>query len=350
VCAGQLRVMPPQASRPQASRPPADPAAADLSTGGRPSASRPEATRATRRTVLVAGAANGFVFAVKLTAGILAGSSAMLAEAAHSLADTLDQAFLLTSVRQSERPPDRQHPFGYGQARYFWSLLAAFGIFIAGAGFSVFEGILGLQRGTGNHGVLPAYLALALSGAAEGISLVRAARQSRAQARDRGIPLLQHVRSSPDITVKTALFEDSAAIVGLLLALAGLVLRQVTGLEVFDAASSIAIGVLLVVIAVRLGAENRALLIGQAADPDQLAQIQAKIEHAPGIAALLDLDTMQLGPDHLIVAARVAFADDISADQAEDLADRIDAELARSLPVVPHVFLDPTTLRNGRHG
>lgn len=150
--------------------------------------------------------------------------------------------------------------------------------------------------------------------------------------------------------MKTALFEDGAAIAGLLLALAGLVLRQLTGLEVFDAASSIAIGLLLVVIAVRLGAENRALLIGQAANPDQLAQIQAEIEHAHGITALLDLDTMQLGPDHLSVAARVAFADGISADRAEDLADRIDPELARSLPVVPHVFLDPTQLRNGRPG
>jgi cation diffusion facilitator family transporter len=336
----------------QASSVPADPADADVSVAAQSpedqrSGDRSRATKATRRTVLVAGGANVFVAAVKLTAGILVGSSAMLAEAAHSVADTLDQAFLLASVRQSERPPDRQHPFGYGQVRYFWSLLAAFGIFIAGAGFSVFEGILALQRGPGHHGVLPAYVALALSGAAEGISLLRAVRQTRAQARDRGVPLLEHVRTSPDTTVKTALFEDSAAIVGLLLALAGLVLRQLTGKEVYDAASSIAIGVLLVVIAVRLGAENRALLIGQAANPGQLEQIRAEIEQTPGITALLDLDTMHLGPDHLIVAARVAFADDISADQAEDISDRIDAELASRLPVVAHVFLDPTQLRAG---
>jgi cation diffusion facilitator family transporter len=335
----------------QASPVPVNPTDAEVSTAARSAGDqqpgdRSRATKATRRTVLVAGGANVFVAAVKLTAGILVGSSAMLAEAAHSVADTLDQAFLLASVRQSERPPDRWHPFGYGQVRYFWSLLAAFGIFIAGAGFSVFEGILALQRGAGHHGVLPAYVALALSAAAEGISLLRAVRQSRAQARDRGVPLLEHVRTSPDTTVKTALFEDSAAILGLLLALAGLVLRQLTGMEVFDAASSMAIGVLLVVIAVRLGAENRALLIGRAADPEQLDQIRAEIEQTPGITALLDLDTMHLGPDHLIVAARVAFADDISADQAEDVADRIDGKLARQLPVVAHVFLDPTQLRS----
>ena len=110
------------ASQPPDSQPPdSRPRGGGSFDRGQPSARRPEATKATRRTVLVAGAANVFVFAVKLTAGILAGSSAVLAEAAHSLADTLDQAFLLTSVRQSERPPDRQHPFGYGQVRYFWS-------------------------------------------------------------------------------------------------------------------------------------------------------------------------------------------------------------------------------------
>jgi cation diffusion facilitator family transporter len=134
----------------------------------------PGASRSTRRTVLIAGAANLFVAAIKLAAGILVGSSAMLAEAAHSLADTLNQAFLLTSVHRSARPPDRRHPFGYGQERYFWSLLAAFGIFIAGGGFSVFEGILALSRTPSKGGLLVAYAALALSGVAEGISLIRA--------------------------------------------------------------------------------------------------------------------------------------------------------------------------------
>jgi cation diffusion facilitator family transporter len=303
------------------------------------------ASRSTRRTVLIAGSANLFVAVIKLAAGILAGSSAMLAEAAHSVADTLNQAFLLTSVHRAERPADRRHPFGYGQERYFWSLLAAFGIFIAGAGFSFFEGILALGRsGGGQQGLLVAYLALAASGAAEGISLIRAVGQTRAQARSRHLGLLEHVRNSPDTTLKAAFFEDSAAIVGLLLALAGLLLRQLTGSEVFDAASSMAIGVLLVAVAVRLGADNRELLIGRSADPRQLAVIRAEIEETVGVAALLELLTMHLGPDHLIVAARIAFDDGMSADQAEDLADSLDKRLADRLVVVPHVFLDPTQL------
>ena len=301
--------------------------------------------RSTLLTVLIAGAANLFVAAIKLAAGLLAGSSAMLAEAAHSVADTLNQVFLLTSVHQARRPADREHPFGYGQERYFWSLLAAFGIFIAGAGFSVFEGILALGRSSGERGVLVAYIALGLSAVAEGISFARATAQTRAQAKERNLRLFEHIKTSPDTTVKAALFEDSVAIAGLGFAFAGLVLRQLTGSEVWDAAASMAIGALLIAAAIRLGADSRDLLIGRAADPDQLQLIQSHIARTEGVTAVLDVLTMHLGPDHLIVAARVAFDDDISADRAEDLADNIDKELKERLPVVPHVFIDPTQLQ-----
>lgn len=307
-------------------------------------AARARETQSTRRTVLIAGAANLLVALVKLAAGIVVGSSAMLAEAAHSVADTLNQAFLLASVHQAQRPANPEHPFGYGQERYFWSLLAAFGIFIAGAGFSVFEGVLALGRAGGNRELLFAYLALGVAAIAEGTSLVRATWQARGQARQRQVGLLQHIRSSPDTTVKAALFEDTVAIVGLLLAFAGLLLRQLTGSEIYDAAASIAIGALLVAVAIRLGADNRELLIGKAADPDQLAAIRSHIDATPGINAVLDLLTMHLGPDHLIVAAKVAFDDNLSADRAEDVADAIDARLSAQLPVIPHVFLDPTQL------
>jgi cation diffusion facilitator family transporter len=177
---------------------------------------------ATKRTVLIAGAANLFVAVIKGGAGVLTGSSAMLAEAAHSVADTLNQAFLLTSLRTGSKPADADHPFGYGQERYFWSLLAAFGIFIAGAGFSFFEGALAFTRTESSRDVIVAYVVLAVAGAAEGTSLIRAYRQVSAQARQAHVSLPDQVRSSPDTTVKTAFFEDSAAIIGLVLAAAGL--------------------------------------------------------------------------------------------------------------------------------
>lgn len=303
---------------------------------------------ATGRTVLIAGGANIFVGAVKLIAGILVGSSAMVAEAAHSAADTLNQGFLWTSLRQSARPADTRHPFGYGQERYFWSLLAAFGIFIAGAGFSIFEGLLALGH-KGSENPLLAYVVLVVAGAAEGASLIRVLVQFRSEARRKHTEILDQMRDSPDTTVRTTLFEDSAAMVGLAFAAAGLALRQVTGSPVWDGGASIAIGCLLIVVAVKLGMDSKEFLIGRAAGPAQLGIIQEEIEKTAGVDKLLDLLTMYLGPDQLIVAAKVAFSDGISADRAEDVADDIDKRLSARLPLVPHVFLDPTQTGPAAH-
>jgi cation diffusion facilitator family transporter len=296
----------------------------------------------TKKTVLIAGAANLFVALIKAAAGVLVGSSAMLAEAAHSVADTLNQVFLLTSINRSRKPADEEHPFGYGQERYFWSLLAAFGIFVLGAGFSVFEGILSLGRSSESGSALVAYIVLVVAGAAEATSFVRAYSQVRAEASEEHAELLDHLRSSADTTVKAALFEDSAAMVGLVLAAAGIGLRQLTGSGVWDGGASIAIGVLLVVVAVRLGMDNMDLLIGRAADSRELAGIRTEIESTDGVDELRELLTMHLGPDHLIVAARVSFTDGLTSDDMEDLSDQIDRRLARKLPQDAHVFIDPT--------
>ncbi|HEY6493614.1 MAG TPA: cation diffusion facilitator family transporter, partial [Trebonia sp.] len=295
----------------------------------------------TRRTVIVAGAANLVVGLVKLAAGIMTGSSAMLAESAHSAADTLDQTFLLLSLRQAERPASREHPFGHGQERYFWALLAAFGIFIAGGGFSVFEGILALTRSQ-HEDPLIAYVALAIAFVAEGTSLIRAFWQVRREARQGHEELLDHVESSPDITVKVALFEDSTAVVGLVIAALGVGLSQLTGSPAWDGGASIAIGVLLVILAVKLARDSKDLLIGRAASPELERLISEEIESTQGVDALLDLRTMHMGPDSLIVAARVALKDEVGANQAEDLADKIDRRLSERLPLQPHVFIDPT--------
>ena len=170
----------------------------------------------TTRTVLIAGGANIIVMIAKLVAGVLTGSSAMLAEAAHSFADTLNQVFLFTSVRQGQRPADEEHPFGYGQERYFWSLLAAFGIFVAGAGFSIFEGILSMHSKTSDF--LIAYVVLGVCAIAEGTSFIRAYGQLHGEAQRSHTHTLEHVKTSRDTTVKAALFEDTAAVIGLALA------------------------------------------------------------------------------------------------------------------------------------
>ena len=299
-----------------------------------------ESRKSTTRTVLIAGGANIIVMVAKLVAGVLTGSSAMLAEAAHSFADTLNQVFLFTSVRQGQRPADEEHPFGYGQERYFWSLLAAFGIFIAGAGFSIFEGILSLHSKTNDF--LIAYVVLAVCAIAEGTSFIRAYGQLRGEAHRSHTHTLEHVKTSRDTTVKAALFEDTAAVIGLALAAGGLLLEQITGSPVYDGGASIAIGVLLIVVAFRLGMDSRELLIGRSADPKVLEVIREEIENTPGVDGLLGLQTMHVGPDSLIVAARVALSDDSSAGQVEDLSEDIDHRLSERLPVTPYVFIDPT--------
>ena len=222
------------------------------------------APRAARRTVLVALAANASIAVAKLVAGLISASSAMLAESAHSVADTMNQVFLLASLKLGEREADAEHPFGYGKERFFWSFLAAVGIFVAGAGFSLYEGlqrIFGATSEEGSYGVAYAVLAFAL--VAEGTSLVRAWRQTRGEARARRQTYLGFVRASRDPTTKTVLFEGSAAVVGVLLAFAGVGLREVTGDAAPDAAASIAVGLLLAYVAVRIGRDSRRLLLGR---------------------------------------------------------------------------------------
>ena len=298
--------------------------------------------KSTLRTVLTAGAANLVIALCKLVAGLLSGSSAMLAEAAHSVADTVNQVFLLTSLRTGARPADAEHPFGYGQERYLWSLLAAVGIFVAGAGFSIFDGVLAIISGERSGDIVIAYAVLAVSFVAEGTSLARAAHQMRGEARQRRRGLADHVRRSPDTTVKAALFEDTAALAGLVLAAVGLTLEKVTGSAAWDGGASIAIGLLLIVVACRLGQESRDGLIGHAIDPEEQRMIAAEIQSTPGIDGVVELRTMHMGPDSVIVAARVAFGEDISADRAEDIAGDIDRRLRERMSVLPHVFLDPT--------
>ena len=298
--------------------------------------------KSTLRTVLTAGVANLVIALAKLAAGLISGSSAMLAEAAHSIADTVNQVFLLTSLRTASRPPDAEHPFGYGQERYFWSLLAAVGIFVAGAGFSIFDGVLAIIRGEQTGSIVISYIVLAVSFVAEGTSLTRAAHQMSGEARQRRRRLTDHIRRSPDTTVKAALFEDTAALAGLVLAALGLGLDAVTGSAVWDGSASIAIGLLLIVVAYQLGKDSRDGLIGQAIDPEEQRMIAEEIRSTPGIDEVVELRTMHLGPESVIVAARVAFSDDISADAAEDISGDIDQRLRDRMSIQPHVFIDPT--------
>ena len=302
-------------------------------------------TAASRRTVLIALASNAIVAVVKLIGGLISGSTAMLAEAAHSLADTANQAFLLVSIALGSREPSPDQPFGYGQMRFLWTFMAAIGMFLAGAVFAIGYGVYELLAHEKASGFAVAYITLAIAFVTEGASWLRAVRQVRGEARDADLPLIRYVRGSRDPNVKMVLFEDSAALIGIFLALAGIVTDQVSGSSVFDPAASIAIGFLLVAVALWMGRDVSHLLIGGAARPEERDAMESALREFDEVDDVVELLTMALGPNALLVAARIDLADDLPPGDVEQVSDRIDERLREVVPDVTEVFLDATRPR-----
>jgi cation diffusion facilitator family transporter len=301
------------------------------------------ADAASRRTVMVALTANAVIAVAKLGAGLMTGSTAMLAEAAHSFADTVNQGFLRLSLSLGSREPTPERPFGHGQERFIWTLMAALGMFIAGAAFAVGYGTFELVHPTeSGNTYLPAYVVLGLAVVAEGSSWLRARSQTRREAEAAGRPLIEHVRRSRDPNVKMVLFEDSAALAGIAVAAAGLALHQLTGAPAWDSGASVLIGVMLMLVALAIARDTRHLLGGAAAQPDERAAIERTIEDHPGIERVHELLTLVLGPQALLVAARVDLDDRLSSDEIELLSDEIDDRLRAAVPDVTEVFLDAT--------
>jgi cation diffusion facilitator family transporter len=295
-------------------------------------------------TVVVALGANLAIAVAKITAGLIGGSSAMLAEGAHSVADTTNQVFLLISLKLGRKEADDTHPFGYGKERFFWSLLAAVGIFVSGAVFSIYEGVHGLLEGEGEAaGYLLSYAVLGVSFVAEGVSWLTAVRQLRGEAREAERGVLQHVRLSSDPTVKTVFSEDTAALVGLVLAAAGLGLHQLTGNAYWDASAAIAIGVLLAVVAYVLGRDTKEMLIGEAAPAELREGIRQSLDEHAEVDRVVEIRTMLIGPEALLVAARLDMDDALGAADVEDRTDAIAAELQKRFPQVREVYLDVTS-------
>jgi cation diffusion facilitator family transporter len=305
-------------------------------------------------TVLVALTINLLIAGAKGGAALLTGSSALLAEAAHSVADTGNEAFLLVALRRSRRPADQTHPFGYGAERFYWSLLAAIGIFVAGGVVAIYEGIRNLGRPEPLVRPLIGYGVLVVSLALEGTSWLTAYRQLRGESRGRGLPLGAYLRRTTDPTATTVFYEDSAAVIGIGFALLGVFLHQVTGSPVPDALASIAIGVLLVRVAVRLASRERELLTNQSASPAIVAAIRQRLESAPGVNAVPRLEVLVIGPRTLLVTGEVGVAEEDGADPRHDGAERLTALLAslrdqlRSQPGVAEVYLTPVPATDPR--
>ncbi|HEY0691907.1 MAG TPA: cation diffusion facilitator family transporter, partial [Kribbella sp.] len=240
-------------------------------------------------------------------------------------------------------PADDKHPFGYGLERYFWSLLAAVGIFVLGAGFSIAEGIRAVLNPEPVEELAVAYGVLVISFVFEGISWLKAVRQVRREAEAKGVSALEHLREGAEPAVKTVAFEDTAALIGLVIAAVGVTLSVVTGQEFWDGAASIAIGALLVVVAWTLGSENKAMLIGQALPEEVEKRIRATIASTPGVDSVVELLSLRLAPDQVLVVARIDLDDSkTTGAEVEQLAEVIDQRVRQEFPIVRHLFLDPT--------
>jgi cation diffusion facilitator family transporter len=293
-------------------------------------------------TVLLAGAMNLAIAVAKAVGGVLSGSSAMLSEAAHSVADTVTEVLLLTALRRSSKPADEHHPLGHGPERYFWAFLASVATFIGGAVFAVYDGVHTILAGEEPGSPLVSYLVLAVAFVLEGTSLLRGIRQTKREARRRRAPYFRYLKWMPDTTVKAVVFEDTAALGGLLLAAAGLLLRQLTGSGVWDGVSSLLIGAMLAFVAVTLGRDNMSLLIGRSVSGALLAEIRGEILAPGAIVQVGQLVAVLLGPEEILVAAKVDFVDDTSGADIEQACEEVERTLRDRFPEIVQVFLDPT--------
>jgi cation diffusion facilitator family transporter len=298
-------------------------------------------------TVVLALLANAGVGIMKLAAGLLSGSGALLSEAAHSFGDTSTEILLLTALRRSDQAADRRHPFGYGKERYFWSLLAAVAIFISGAVFSIYEGVHTIIEGPEQKLAWLNYLVLAGSAVLEGISLRQAVKQAKGAARESRRSFRSYVRDPEDPTVKSVVVEDTVALIGLALAAAGVGLHQLTGSALYDGLASIAIGLLLVAASIMLAQTCKGLPIGQQADPRLLWAIEARLEEQPEVDDVVDILSMLIGTGAVLLCARVDFVDTFTAAELERACVRIDDALREEFDVLGEIFLEPVPRSDG---
>jgi cation diffusion facilitator family transporter len=281
---------------------------------------------------------------LKAVAAVITGSSAMLAESAHSLADSINQVLLYVGIRRGSRTRDALHPFGHGKEVYFWAFLVSIGIFAGGAAFSIYEGIHRLADPVEAAGSsLWAYIVLSGSIVFESGSFLVALRAfRRSSSREGG--MWRGIRESRDPALFTVVLEDSAALVGLVVALAGVALADLTGLAFFDAAASVVIGVLLGVVAFVLAREVHSMLIGESAHPDVHAAVVAAVAGGPEAIEVCDLRTLQMGPGAVYVMIEARIDAGASGGDVPAAIDAIERRIRAAAPSVRKVFVEAQSL------
>ncbi len=296
-------------------------------------------TEGSHKAIIAAFLANLGIAVAKFVGFAFTGAASMLAEAVHSVADTSNQGLLILGGRRARRPATEQHPFGFGRERYFWSFVVAVVLFTAGALFALFEGEEKLRHPHELESVGWAVGILAVAIVLESFSLRTAVRESAHYKGD--LSWWGFIRHAKVPELPVVLLEDIGALCGLVFALAGVGLAEVTGNPRFDALGSVAIGGLLGVIAIVLAMEMKSFLIGESAAPDQVRRITGSIEGTDGVRRLVHLRTEHLGPDDLLVVGKITVDPDAETADTAALIDRAEAAVRASVPEARLIFLEP---------
>jgi cation diffusion facilitator family transporter len=297
------------------------------------------------RTIFAAIGANVAIAVTKFVAAAFTGSSAMLSEGIHSLVDSGNGMLLLWGIHASQRPADTRHPFGHGKELYFWTLIVAIMIFAVGGGMSIYEGISHLFRPSPLRDPIWNYVVLGLAVVFEGYSWSVAVREFGGTQRGRGV--WRAVRNSKDPTIFTVLFEDSAALLGLLVALAGVYLGHQLENPYLDGTASIVIGGILAGVAVLLAYESKGLLVGESADAATLASIRAVTEADPAVERIMPPLTMHLGPHEILLNLEIKFHEGLSAAEIGAAVERLERSIRRRDPDIKRIFIEAESLATG---
>lgn len=303
------------------------------------------ATEGSRTAVVAALTGNSLIAVAKFVAAGITGSVAMLSEAWHSVADTGNQALLLRGLSQSKRPPDAQHPFGRGKETYFWSFMVAVMLFVGGAVLSIQHGIEALRHPHELEDITVNVIVLGVALLIEGSVFLYAYREFKKEQGSRSI--WQTFRGTKDTAILVVLLEDTAAMLGLIFALAGVFLSAATDNAVWDAVASLMIGALLAIVAVLLAIETKALLIGEAASRSDRAAVMAAVLAMPTVTGVGRLLTMHMGPDKILVNVEVEFVDGLDDTGVEAAIDDVEAAIRETLPSADNIFVELETVRRG---
>jgi cation diffusion facilitator family transporter len=295
------------------------------------------------RAIVAALLANIGIAIIKFVAFLFSGSSSMLAESVHSLADTGNQALLLLGGRKSRKQADEAHPFGYGRERFVFAFVVSIILFSVGGVFSVWEGIQKLAAPHPLDNPWIPLIVLVLSIVLEAFSFRTAIRESRHSRGKESLPAFIRHAKAPELPI--VILEDFAALVGLTLAFLGVGLTIITKNGIFDGISTVCIGALLVGVAIVLGVETKSLLVGEGASPADLAKIRDAINAHPEVEALIHIKTLYLGPDELLVGAKIAFSAKKKLADVATAIDAVEASIRAVVPIARVIYLEPDVYR-----